>query len=95
MVEHERLTITRAAKKLHIKVPTAKVILSNYFKNGKIFNKKCQPRESNPSSSEITPPQANQDEQMAQGQPIYNMQILTYNFAYQTDFIIFPPFQFL
>lgn len=51
MIENENLTISRAAKKLHIKLPTAKVILSNYRKKGKIFNKKLQqPDHSDPKS---------------------------------------------
>jgi hypothetical protein len=45
LVEKEQLTILKAAKLLHIKVPTAKVILSNYFKKGKILNKKCDLRD--------------------------------------------------
>lgn len=40
MVENEGITIPRASKKLHIKLPTAKVILSNYRKKGEILDKK-------------------------------------------------------
>jgi hypothetical protein len=45
LIDNEGLTILRASKRLHIKVPTAKIILSNYRKKGKIFNKKIEEKE--------------------------------------------------
>lgn len=36
------MTIAKAAKKMHIKLPTAKAILYNYRKTGKIFDKKLK-----------------------------------------------------
>ena len=40
MVEEQGHGVSKAAKKLRIKVPTAKVILSNYRKKGRIYSKK-------------------------------------------------------
>ena len=40
MVLKERMTITKAAKMLRIKRPTAKVILSRYKQTGTFFDKK-------------------------------------------------------
>lgn len=40
MAIEKGLGVTRAARQLRIKVPTAKVILSNYRKKGKIYKKK-------------------------------------------------------
>lgn len=45
MVEGEATTIARAAAKLRIKLPTAKVILRNYRKRGEILDKRCTRRE--------------------------------------------------
>lgn len=39
MIEKEGATIVRAAKKLRIKLPTAKVILRNYRKKGVVLDK--------------------------------------------------------
>jgi SET domain-containing protein len=51
-VDIGRITITRAAKKLHIKLPTAKVILSNYRKKGEILKKKSVPKYEEKSSNQ-------------------------------------------
>jgi len=40
MVEVQKIGVSKAARKLRIKIPTAKVILSSYRKKGKIFMKK-------------------------------------------------------
>ena len=54
MAIKEGLGVTRAARQLRIKVPTAKVILANYRKKGTIYRKKndmtipsvvCEPKE--------------------------------------------------
>lgn len=45
MIEREGVTIVRAAKKLRIKLPTAKVILRNYRKKGVILDKASTRRE--------------------------------------------------
>ncbi len=42
MVEKLKITIVRAAKVLRIKLPTAKVILMNYRKYGRVFHKKSE-----------------------------------------------------
>jgi transposase len=49
MVEVEEMTISKAAKKLCIKLPTAKVILSNYRKKGVILKKNCVKSQSLPT----------------------------------------------
>lgn len=40
MVFDQGFTITRAAKLLHVKRPTAKIILKRYQQNGTFFNKR-------------------------------------------------------
>jgi hypothetical protein len=40
MTEELNIGVTRAARKLRIKIPTAKVILSSYRKKGIIYRKK-------------------------------------------------------
>jgi len=40
MVEKQKIGVTRAARKLRLKIPTAKVILSSYRKKGVVFQKK-------------------------------------------------------
>jgi hypothetical protein len=40
MVENQKMGVTRASKKLRIKIPTAKVILSTFRRKGVVFKKK-------------------------------------------------------
>lgn len=47
--------VTKAARKLRIKIPTAKVILSSYRKKGLIFHKKNDNR---PVPEALLPPEA-------------------------------------
>ena len=49
------MNIAKAAKKLRIKIPTAKVILTNYRKKGRIFKKKKEERVETPKSESKTP----------------------------------------
>jgi hypothetical protein len=45
MVERQGYTIVHAARKLRIKLPTAKVILKNYRKKGEVLDKPSTRRE--------------------------------------------------
>ena len=41
LVIEQGLGMSKAAKKMNIKLSTAKVIVANYTKRGKIFKKRC------------------------------------------------------
>jgi hypothetical protein len=55
MVEEQGFGVTKAAKQLRVKLPTAKVILSNYRKKGHIYTKKSDKAVETPKASEPTP----------------------------------------
>ena len=63
------MMIYKAAKKVRIKLATAKVILSNYRKLGKIFHKKAEDVEQPQSVEEEASPEAESEVEEIQEMP--------------------------
>lgn len=55
LVENQKMGVTRASKKLRIKIPTARVILSTFRRKGQVFKKKAE--ESRPQHLKRSSPQ--------------------------------------